>query len=159
MRVKLMIRVFPAAVKIVSGYLSTSLGAVYNRLQNRVRLPHASFIIVSERPPTTMPALALDQNTFFFTQMKTGRKRKRTRFPDWFKKLKNKLTLCVCVWQMYYSDKQGMLAADLSVYWGNDFYLESSKGLVGKWTKIAHKKKVAKMNMERSKGLECEQTN
>ena len=32
---------------------------------------------------------------------------------------------------MYYRDNQGMLAADLSVYWGNDFYLESSKGLVG----------------------------
>ena len=42
---------------------------------------------------------------------------------------------------MYYSDKQGMLAADLSVYWGNDFYLESSKGLVGKWNKITHAKK------------------
>ena len=54
---------------------------------------------------------------------------------------------------MYYSDKQGMLAADLSVYWGNDFYLESSKGLVGKWNKMTHKKKVVKMNMERSQDL------
>ncbi|XP_070193235.1 plexin-B-like [Littorina saxatilis] len=32
--------------------------------------------------------------------------------------------------EMYYSDNQGILAADLSVYWGDDFYLESSKGLV-----------------------------
>ena len=36
---------------------------------------------------------------------------------------------------MYYRDNQGMLAADLSVYWGNDFYLESSKGLVGELEK------------------------
>jgi hypothetical protein len=33
--------------------------------------------------------------------------------------------------EMIYGDVQGMLAADLSVYWGNDFYLESSKGLLG----------------------------
>lgn len=40
-------------------------------------------------------------------------------------------TLITCnMPEMYYSDNQGMLAADLSVYWGNDFFLESSKGLV-----------------------------
>nr|KAG5701673.1 hypothetical protein BaRGS_027831 [Batillaria attramentaria] len=30
---------------------------------------------------------------------------------------------------MSYNDDKGMLAADLSVYWGNNFYLESTKGL------------------------------
>lgn len=31
--------------------------------------------------------------------------------------------------EMFYADKKGMLAADLSVYWGNNFYLESTNGL------------------------------
>lgn len=61
--------------------------------------------------------------------------------------------------EMNYSDNQGMLAADLSVYWGNNFYLESTKGLAAllyKCSVLANEECSLCMNLDYTRPyLEC----